>query len=301
VAQGRLEVGRQRALQQVLASSGSEIPVFRANAIEAMQGLPARAISLVQMGLEDENLGVRFTALACMGKMRLKELVPSARRYLEDPSFSVRAAAMFALRRCGEPLDISMMSQMLASNDPVLRSNVAMLVGQMGDRSAAPMLVELARVPMPRVSAVQEAIVRVQVAEAIVRLGDDSALNALRAAAYSQFDEVRVLAVTLMGELGDRRMEKAFADMLLEPPIELQIAAAGTLAGFGLNEGMGVVLEACESDLVTVRAQAAWTLQYYSDPVVTEMLVWLLDDPQEQVRLSAAASILRRPGALSGK
>lgn len=284
---------RQRAVKQVLDSSRSPNGFLRANAIEAAHHLPQRVVPLVQLGLEDPHPAVRFAATATIGKLKLAEMTPAVERLATDPFESVRAAALWALHRCGRQVNMTPLAIMITSSKPTTRGNVAMLLGQMNNRTTAAMLKDLAGVPMPRASAVQEAIVRIQIAEAIVRLGDESALNALRAGAYSQFDEVRVLAVSMLGRLSDRRMEKALAQMLLEPPIELQVAAAGSLAQLGRFDGESVVVGACRSEIPTVRAQAAMTLAHFRSDQAAETLVGLLDDRKEQVRLSAAAAILQ--------
>lgn len=288
-----LEDGHDRAIRQIVESSHSSSPFLRANAIEAGMSLPKRIVPLVQLGLDDPHPAVRFATGAVMAKLRLGEVAPTVRRLLDDPSASVRIAAIWALYVCDQPVDVNPMSAMLASTDPTVRGNAAMALGDMRIPNTVAMLKELARVPMHRTSAVREAIVRLQIAEAIVKLGDESALNALRAAVYSQFDEVRVLAVSMLGQLADQRMEKAIAQMMLEPPIELQVAAAGALARMGKHDGFPVVVDAGDSDIPTVRAQAAMTLGSFPDELAAQALLTLLDDVEEQVRLSAAAAIVR--------
>ncbi len=284
---------RDRAIEQIVACSRSQDPFVRANAIEAAQLMPRRVVPMIQLGIQDANPAVRFAALVTIGKLRLTEMAPTAQRLTDDPSASVRAAALFAGYRCQQQPDISPFAAMLTSVNPTVRGNAAMLLGLMDDRGAVEMLKELAATPMPRANPVQEAIVRLQVAEAIVKLGDDSALNAIRASVYSQFDEVRVLAVSMLGGLSDRRMEKALAQLLLEPPIELQVAAAGTLTQLGRPEGLPVILQACGSPVPTVRAQAGITLGYFRSRSAAQALLALLEDPHQAVRLSAAAGILR--------
>lgn len=281
------------AIDQILTCAQAQDPFLRANAIEAAQHLPQRVMPLVQRGLDDPHPAVRFAALATAGKLQLIQLAPACARLLEDDATAVRAAALFALRRCGQKIDITPLAQMLISQDPSLRGNVAMLLGMMGDPSATPMLKELARYPMPRASAVQEAIVRIQTAEALVKLGDDSALSALRSGAFAQFDEVRVLAVSMMGQLHDQRMEKAFIGMLDQPPIELQIAAAASLAHTRRFDGLSIVLNACDSQFPTVRAQAAIALALFPRPQAQPSLEKLLTDPDQTVRLAAAAAVCR--------
>ena len=291
---GHLNEVFPQAVEQVLASSRSQDPFLRANALEAGQHLPQRIIPMVQLALGDAHPAVRFASASVLGKLRLDAISSAVTPLLNDPSPSVRAAAIFALYRCGQSVDVSAMAQMLTSSDPSVRGNAAMLLGQMDDRNTIAMIKDLAKSPLPRASAAQEVIVRLQIAEAVVNLGDDSALNVLRAGIYSQFDEVRVLAVTMLGQQNDQRMAKAIAQLLSQPPIELQIAAAGTLAQLGLRQpGLAVVLGACDSKTPTIRAQAALSLGYFSDKNAAQALIGLLDDPHEQVRLSAAAGIIR--------
>ena len=287
-----LESARSRAIDQILDSSHSETPYIRANAIEAAHHLPHRVVPIVQLGLKDRHEAVRFAAAVTIGSLQIKRMAPAVLPLTNDPSESVRAAALFALHRCGAQVDLNPLAAMLASPKPTVRGNVAILFGKMDDPGTAPMLKELAATPIPRASAVQEAIIRIQIAESIVHLGDEGALNAIRAAAYSQFDEVRVLSVSMLGGFKDRRMAKGFAQMLLEPPIELQIAAAGALADLGRFEGEPIVMRASRSDFPTVRAQTALVLRRFRNPRSQKVLVKMLNDREEQVRLSAAAAIL---------
>lgn len=294
----RLHKAFPKAIEQVLASSRSQNPFLRANAIEAGQHLPQRIIPMIQLALGDTHPAARFAAATILGKLRLAEISSAVTPLLNDPSLSVRAAAMFALHRCGQSADVSTMARMLTSPDPSVRGNAVMLLGQMDDRNTIAMIKDLAKNRMSRASAAQEALVRLQIAEAIVNLGDDSALNVVRAGLYSQFDEVRVLAVTMLGQQHDQRMTKAIVQLLAQPPIELQIAAAGALAQLGQRQpGLPVVLGACDSKIPTVRAQAALTLGWFPGENAAQALIRMLNDPHEQVRLSAAAGIIRTTNA----
>jgi HEAT repeat protein len=318
---------REDAIRLVQTAGRDKDPFLRANAIEAMQSVPGRTLPLAQLGLDDEHAVVRFTALVTIGKMRLRELGPASARALDDPDESVRAAAMFAARRCGQQVDISEMAGLLASPSPSVRGNVVMLLGMMGDPSALPMIETQAKVPMPsqRVDKLRRTLVRVQFAEAQVLLGDPDAISPLRAAAYSEFDEVRVLAVTMLGRLRDASAETSLMAMVQrrDQPIELRLAAAEAVSHIGgraaikqLLDGAGFVLQSCGSDNPVLRAQAVITagaLESARQRVYRELLpsdppkIWrlfentqmvasmsqMLEDPHPQVRLSAAAAVLR--------
>ena len=281
-----------RAMEVALAAARSPRAELRANAIEALQHRATAAQPVVMMAVDDPSAAVRFAALVTGGKLKLPAIEGPARRRVGDPNLSVRAAALFALRQVEPGTQISPLAQLMSQPDPGVRANVAMLLGMMGDASAAPMIKELSQLPMPRASEVRAALMRVQVAEAVATLGDDLALDAIRSAMYSTFDEVRVLAVLTLGRLKDKRMEPALVKMLAEPPVELQLAAAEALARTGNTRGLDVVLGATAHALPTVRMQAAFALRWFGDPRATEHLVKLLEDPEEAVRLAAAAVIL---------
>jgi len=286
---------KQEAIDRVLVAVRSDDAFLRANAIEAAAFLPTRAESLVRIGLDDKSPVVRFASLATMGRLELSQLAPAARRLSTDQDESVRAAALFALNQCGQRVDLSPMAELLASGEPTTRANVAMLMGLSGDRSAIPLLKEVARVRMKKANPQRAAVVRLQIAEAVVRLGDEESIDAIEAAAFSQFDEVRVLAVLTLGRLKDRQVEPALAGMLSRPPIELQLAAAQALAMMNRRgRGLGLVLEAADSPVTTIRAQAAIVLGHFQDPKATDKLAVMLDDEQPQVRIAAAAAVLRR-------
>ena len=285
----------QKAIDRVLVAVRSEDAFLRANAIEAAAFLPKRVESLARIGLEDKSPVVRFASLATVGRLKLRELVPVARRLSTDRDESVRAAALFALSQCGQRVDISPMAALLASSEPTTRANVAMLMGLSGDPSAIPLLKEVARARLKKANPQQAALVRLQIAEAVVKLGDEESIDAIEAAAFSQFDEVRVLAVLTLGRLKDRQVEPALVGMLSQPPIEMQLAAAQALAMMDRRgRGLGFVLNAADSPVTTVRAQAAIVLGYFQDSKASDKLAVMLDDKHAQVRIAAAAAVLRR-------
>ena len=133
----------------------------------------------LELGLEDDVVPVRFSALVTIGSVEIRSLVPLVNRVLKQDGVDphVWAAAFFALHRCGQRVDLTLLARMLRSNDAGMRGNAAMLLGMMGDRSAVPMLKELGRAPLPATTShVRGVIARIQVAEARARLGDESAI-----------------------------------------------------------------------------------------------------------------------------
>ncbi|MBI1336499.1 MAG: hypothetical protein GC164_06005 [Phycisphaera sp.] len=321
-----LEPVKGKAIDQVIASAQSTDDFLRANAMEAAQWLPQRVTPIVQAALDDASPVVRFAALATIGRLELRDMkdrvvkerddalakVSALREQSQSAKLSdderqaveqqlsqmrsVYAAAIFAAKRCGAAIDITPLANLMAQPDPSLRSNVALLVGMINDPSAVPMLKELARLPMPRANTVQSALTRVQVAEALVNLGDEDSLDAVRAGAYSSLDEVRVMSILILGRLSDRQMEKGLVVILDKPPIEIQLAAATSLMRLGRDDGLKIMLEGSRSPIEAIRAQAAAGLGYFESPQAAKRLVEMLDDGSEQVRLSAAAGVLTALG-----
>jgi HEAT repeat protein len=297
------QAAQNRAVQQILVSARSQDPILRANALEAAEALPNRIGPLVQQALMDQEPVVRYAALLTIGKLKVAGVATNARQYLNDPVESVRAAAIFALARNfgttsqnngnGFAVDVSPLAGLLMSNNPTTRGNVAYMMGLMGDDSAIPLLKAAAHQRLSTVPQAREVIIRIQIAEAIYRLGDLDVLDSIRAGMFSQFDEVRILAVQILGRIYDRQWEPAVENALKKDPIELKLACAGTLGRFGNRKGLDIILDASQSQSALLRSQAAICLgMFRNEPSATQMLIGMLTDQVESVRLAAAAGLL---------
>lgn len=307
---------------------------IRLAAIEAAEFAPDAALDLARNGLADENPAVRFAALVTVGKLKLTGLSQAALDLMRDENESVRAAAIFAAKRTGRDVDLSPLGRMLASGRASSRANAAMLVGMLGDRQATEMLQDMAAQPMPRVSPAERTWVRLQFAEAMIRLDPDNAevLGTIRAAMYSNLNDVRVLSMQILGDVGDRSVRAGLAHIIKRSnPIQVKIAAAQALVRMGDPQGGKLLIDAStyrtprlRKDLgdylreidgaspegqaiqailadpkrqaqsaAEVRAQAARALGYMDSNASAKRLSKLLDDPDPVVQVAAAAALLR--------
>lgn len=286
---------REQAIQEVLTAARTQDPLLRTHAAEAAQFLGDRAVPVLQLALEDSSVPVRFAALATIGRTKIASLAPEGHRFLGHANGSIQAAAMFALHQNAMPVNLTPMASLLASDDPSVRGNAVMLVGWMGDGSAMPMLREMVQRPTARANPTRDAIVRLQFAEALARLGDAEAMVPVRAAAYSKMGEVRVLAVTIMGDVGDYKMQPAVAAMLDDAePIELRLAAATSLAKLDDRNGQLTLLQGAAHTDPLVRAQAASGLGFLRTQAAQQALAFMLSDADPRVRLTAATGLLRQ-------
>lgn len=242
---------KPRAYAVVQAAGRSEQARVRMAALEAAEFAPDVAFEMARDGLADENPAVRFASLVTIGKLKLTRLADAAADMQRDDNASVRGAAIFALTRCGRLADLSPLADQLASNHAGTRANAAMLIGQLGDPQAVEMLREMAAQPMPRVSPAERTWVRLQFAEAMIRLAPDDAevLNSIRASVYSNLDDVRVLAMQILGEIGDKSVRGGLAHIIeRDNPIQIKVAAAQALARMGDPQGLATLISASRYD-----------------------------------------------------
>ena len=131
---------RRQATDLLVAASDSDSALLRANSIEALQQAPAHLEPVVRRGLVDENRAVRFVAAMTIGQFRMEHLAHLLQPLLQDESESVRAAAIYGLKRCDQPVDLTPLASMLVSEDPEVRGNAAMVLGGLGNPTAVPMI-----------------------------------------------------------------------------------------------------------------------------------------------------------------
>lgn len=326
---------KPRAYAIVEATARDPWSRVRLVGLEAAQHAPDAVYNLALSGLTDEDPIVRFAALVTIGKLKVDRLADAALDLSKDKNASVRAAAIFAAKRCGRDVDLSPLGAMLGSSNSSSRANAAMLIGQLGDRQAMPMLRELAAKPMPRVSTAERASVRLQFAEAMIRLDPDDleVLGSIRAAMFSNYDDVRILAISVIGEIDDRSQLKGLAHIIeRDNPIQVKIAAAQAMVRMGDSRGQATLMQAsrydvkalrsdlekylekmrgidsaesrelralladdkrCERNAAEVRAQAAIALSWVNTQAAAERLTAMLEDPDKIVQVAAASGVLR--------
>jgi hypothetical protein len=147
-----------------------------------------------------------------------------------------------------------------------------------------------------------------------VRLGDEEAIHSIRAALFparSEDLEATALAAQLTGELNDRAATRELVMLTrmtddtgnLMPP-EVRMAAAGSLGSLRIDQAApeAVAAEYLKDTEPTHRAQAAFVLGQCGRRENLGDLELLLDDLSPQVRVTAAAAIVRlsESGASAG-
>ncbi len=300
---------REAALNKIEELAKSNEAQIRANCVEAAGQSPKRLGAIIDSGISDPNLGVRTVACVVVGKLKLATYSDRVSALLSDNSEYVRAAALFALKRCGQNPDITPLSSYLLDNpNAKIRAHVALLLGELGDKSAVPMLRQAAASNVPRASDIEVRLMHLQAAEALVKLGDEAAMESIRAALLTSRPEeyeASVLAAQILGTLKDKSSTKLLGNIVdfVDPrdgkskqPAELRLAAVATLAQLGYPDGDYVAEEYMTDPNPAIRAQAAYAFGEIATPLAIRKLNTMLADPVPQVQLSAAAGILKAVG-----
>lgn len=295
---------RERALERLEQFGHDPDPTLRAHAIEALVAAPARLEPIVAVALRDEVPAVRTVAAMAVGRAQLARLTHAVRPLLQDHSPFVRAAAIYALRRLGADVDPTPLASILLTDpSPQVRAHVAYILGELGEPSAIGLLRQAARDPMPRAPVAQVRLLQLQIAEAMVKLGDDSQVQTIRAALYpARPDELEAtaLAVQIIGHVQDHGATdqliylSAYRNEFGQPmPAEVRLGVAESLARLGLRRGSFIADEYADSELPLVRAQAAMVYGQIGGAEALARLERMLEDPSAQVQVAASAGVLQ--------
>lgn len=121
------------------------------------------------------------------------------------------------------------------TDDPRIRQYLSMVLGNLGDRRATPLLVEALGDPTPEA--------RIYAALALGRLRDPSAVPPLLKTFSSDERDVRKAAAYALGEIGDRRAVEPLVPALNDPIADVRFNVAIALARLGDTRAIGVLRE----------------------------------------------------------
>jgi HEAT repeat protein len=121
------------------------------------------------------------------------------------------------------------------NDDPRIRQYLSMVLGNLGDRRATPLLIEALADTSPDT--------RIYAALALGRLKDRAAVPHLLKVFSSDERDVRKAAAYALGEIGDPSAAPALATALNDPIADVRFNAAIALARLGDTRAIGVIRE----------------------------------------------------------
>lgn len=288
------------AIEILKRAADSTNPLLRANAIEGMKHAPHAAPEAIRKGLGDENRAVRFVATMLVGQLKLTDMRTLVEPLLKDESESVQAAAIYAVRRLGGKPDLNPLSRMLLGEDAEVRANAALVLGELGDPSAVSLLRYALGHGLLKSGSARRKIVEMQIAEAMVKLGDVQQLEVIRASLFSRPEEgeITALACQICGEVKDEASLPNLLDLAtrggkMQQSAEIRMAAALAASRIDPQQAiLGVPTAYVGSPRFELRAQAAATFGATRQQAALQYLARQMDDPNPLVQVSAAAGVL---------
>ncbi|MFT5424795.1 MAG: HEAT repeat protein [Phycisphaerales bacterium] len=304
-SQAQIDRAREMAVQTLLGLADHVQPVVRANTIEAFAAAPEAGTDAIEAGLRDSNEGVRSVAAVVVGRLGLESAAGWLRPLVMDESEFVRVSAVFALRKLGEDIDLTPLANTLfTSHDTRARAHTAFLLGELGSPTAIDMLRQASLEGVSRASASEVALLRLQIAEAMIKLGDDGPLPGVKAALFparpEEF-ELAALAIQIIGEVGDRNavdqlIYLADAEGTEAMPPEIRLAAADALSKLGHPQGAFIADEYRSDEAESVRAYAAVVYGRTDAAGNLGKVLGMLSDRSPIVRAAAARAVLDLTG-----
>ncbi|MEE2908726.1 MAG: HEAT repeat domain-containing protein [Planctomycetota bacterium] len=293
-----LQIAAIEVLDQAAVSDDA---LMRANAIEALQSTTEPLREAVLRGLVDPNEGVRFVAAMSVGRGNLCGVSHLLRPLLEDPSNSVRAAAIYAMASCGDEVDINPLAGYIISDRSADRANAAMVLAELGNNTAIPVIRNGMGRDFRSYDPARSRTIDLLMAESLVRLGDRRELEAIRAALFAppEHSEMTALACQMLARLDDRAAIPNMYDLASgEGPRkagpELRLVAATALAQLQPDlVPMELVITQLGSEQPGVRLQVANVLGGLGNPDYEPQLAILLNDEDPHVQVASAAAILK--------
>jgi HEAT repeat protein len=290
------------------------------------QTLVKQAKSIVQAGLEDNNPRVRATAVEVVASAGRMDMMPAVEQMLTDDFVPVRfstalaigdtryssarvklttllkksddntrLSANYALYKLGDKTKFSAIAQQLTSKDMTLRANAALLIGKAGNKDG----IALLRQAIDAKDADDK--VRLQAAESLAELGDQSIYPKLWTIVLNVNADVRIVGTLAMGALGTEQARGALTTLLSDPVLEIRLVAAEQLGKLGFQTGEPEVLEVFTKNLTDamdkegqerVYCLTAQAIGQIKTPALTKYLPKLLKNESNFVRLTAAKAVL---------
>lgn len=201
---------------------------------------------------------VRASAAKRLGSMLCHKAAPPLTALLQDRSLEVRLSVCWALGQLGEIGAVEGMIRSLTSGSRLAALSVANIIRLLGSRT-------------------------VSILEGLLSHADDN---------------VRVMAINLLGEFKDRGARALLLPYLASPNPEIKIAVCRALAALGERSAGPHLVPLLADDSWEMRAKTAWALGKLGFKEAIPQLIVCLGDRAWWVRLNSGEALARmgKPG-----
>ena len=286
----------------------------------ALQGFPRlsreKTLQVARAGLADSNIWVKSTALDLLADLEDKESIPAILPLLEAPDRMVRLAAAYALVRLGDEEHLGEITGSVHGGNVVHRFQAITYLGKIPLKQARQLLRELLESNDEQVlSAALKAIgdqADMELFRPLVQLGLHSSSlvrrNAVLALGYlppnavtrevSPFCRdtdplVQLAAALSMHRLGSTECNGLFEELLNHKDFAVRASTARVLGDVKISNRTALLAKALGDANSRVRTAAARAAGMMGGSEAFQLLIQMLDDPQEVIRAYAAGNLLR--------
>ncbi len=287
VKQVAISSGQVDAAKKILLdTAGVQDSITRAHAIESMrQTDPTFFKSNILAGLDDRAGVVRLAASIAIGELKIAEAHENLLTKVDDNDPLVRVAVRFALHRLGDTTYSRGLEISARSDNRHVRGMTAMCLGMLGEQSAL-------RVLRP-MQADRDAVVRLQVAEALWRLGNAEGLENLVAGAISAYPDDQMVAFLALAQPRDTRVLEHVRAGLTADYEEVRLVAARAMGMLGKDEGYSIAITGSKNVDPRKKVLALLAFGAIGRADAIEYIEPLLTDGNADVRLSAATAVMQ--------
>lgn len=250
-------------------------------AIAQLVGIGQPAVRPLIAALEDENLGVRLSAVRTLGKIGDRRAVPALIKALEVGY--VRESAIDALGEIGDPRAVGPLIKLLSERSFSTRESAKGALGKIGQPAI--------QVFINNVSTNKDPRAREYAAGILGEIGGSAAVQPLVKALSDEDSRVRTSAAKTLGQIGDPNATKALSDALEDESRDVRKSAAEALGKIGDPQAVQPLIKAASDGNDNVRISAAIALGQIGDPQAVPPLVNMLGDRNSSVVTSAVRAL----------
>ncbi len=302
VSRTQLETRLQTVLREAIADNDAVVRCHGLETLALRGGTPAETAVLAN--LNHAAPAVRFAAAVAAGDAQTTKAQTELNRLLNDESLSVRLAAGYALEKLGDKRFGQWFDKILLGDDPQRAAQACMFLGKLGEtplrRDSRAKLWRALRQPE------QDALVKLQAAEALARLGDKEVIPTLLVFAGSAYADDRLIAISGLEAIGGPESLAMLTVLADDPQLEVRLGAIRALGRHAQPQDLELARKNAgknvggsdPSDIHRVRGLALLALGAVGQASDGGLLYQAMADDHLIIRVAAARAtidFLRRP------
>ncbi len=301
----------------ILRATQDFYPTTRLFALQALKEIsPEEKLKVARIMIDDSNVWVRAAALETLADQQDKESITRIREKLKSPDRMDRLAAAYALFRLGEENYYEDLVGSLKGGDVVHRYQAISYLGKIGDAASLThmgtllegkeeeivsytlqSLGEKADITLKRVlirlSLSANPAVRHKAVLAMGYLPPAAVLKELKSFCEDADPVVRLSAAVSFNRLGSKNCQAVFGDLLGHPDFGVRSITARILGELDLPDKASLLRQVLKDSVVRVRTAAVRSAGKIGGSQAFELLLPMLEDPEEVIRVYAAGNLIK--------